>query len=58
MTDSVEQSPREAKSHSDSQEMSLLFMKPEGSLSCWQEPASGPYPEPDESSPYIPMLFF
>jgi len=24
-------------------------MKPEGSLSCSQEPATGLYPEPDES---------
>jgi hypothetical protein len=26
-------------------------MEPEGSLLCSQEPAIGPYPEPDESSP-------
>jgi hypothetical protein len=26
-------------------------MKPEGSLSCSQQPATGPYSEPDESSP-------
>jgi len=24
-------------------------MEPEGSLLCSQEPATGPYPEPDES---------
>jgi len=26
-------------------------MEPEGSLSCSQEPATGPYPEPDASNP-------
>jgi hypothetical protein len=27
-------------------------MEPEGSLLCSQEPASGSYPEPDESIPH------
>jgi hypothetical protein len=29
-------------------------MEPEGSLPCSQEPFIGPYPEPDQSSPYYP----
>jgi hypothetical protein len=29
-------------------------MKPEGSLLCTQELATGPYPESDESSPHLP----
>jgi hypothetical protein len=31
-------------------------MRPEYSLSCSQEPATGPYPEPDESNPQFPIL--
>jgi len=29
-------------------------MEPEGPLLCTQEPASGPYPEPDESNLHSP----
>jgi hypothetical protein len=32
-------------------------MEPKGSLPCSQEPAAGPYPEPDEPNPHIPTLF-
>jgi hypothetical protein len=32
-------------------------MEPESSLPCSQEPSIGPYPEPDESSPYHPILY-
>jgi hypothetical protein len=32
------------------------FMEPEGSLLCSQEPSTGPYPEPDQSNPYHPIL--
>jgi hypothetical protein len=37
-------------------EISQYFMKPEGSLQCLQEPANGTYPEPDQSSPYHPVI--
>jgi hypothetical protein len=33
------------------------FMEPEGSLSCSEEPATGPNPEPDESNPHPETLF-
>jgi hypothetical protein len=32
-------------------------MELEGSLLCSQELATGPHPEPDESSPHVPTLF-
>jgi hypothetical protein len=31
-------------------------MEPEGSLPCSQGPSTGPYPEPDQSSPCHPTL--
>jgi hypothetical protein len=32
------------------------FREPEGSSPCSQEPSTGPYPEPDQSSPHYPIL--
>jgi hypothetical protein len=32
-------------------------MKPKGSLLFSQEPATGPYPKPDASSPHLPTLY-
>jgi hypothetical protein len=31
-------------------------MEPESSLPCSQEPSTGPYPEPDQSNQYNPIL--
>jgi hypothetical protein len=47
----------EAASRSAAQEFPQHFMVPEGSLPCSQEPSTGPYPEPDQSSQYLPILF-
>jgi hypothetical protein len=40
----------EADSHSSSQEIPPPFMESEGPLPCLQQPATGPYFGPDESS--------
>jgi hypothetical protein len=32
-------------------------MEPQGSLPCSQQPATGPYPEPDASSLHVSKLF-
>jgi hypothetical protein len=33
-------------------------MEPEGSLPCSQKPSTGPYPEPDQSNLYHPIICF
>jgi hypothetical protein len=35
----------------------LVNMEPEGSLQCLQVPITGPYPDPDASSPHLPTIF-
>jgi hypothetical protein len=32
-------------------------MEPEGSIPCSQQPATFPYPQLDQSSPWLPILF-
>jgi len=46
----------EVDSHSASQKIPS-FMEPKGSLLCSQEPTTSPYPEPDELSQNLPLLF-
>jgi hypothetical protein len=55
----MEHSPSwEANSPSLSQEIPSILWNPEDSLPCSQEPITGPYPEPDESSPHLPSVLF
>jgi hypothetical protein len=55
----MEQSPSwEANNQSASQDIPHQnFMELGGSLPCSQEPTTGPYREPDASSPDLPTLF-
>jgi hypothetical protein len=47
----------EANSLHSYSKMSQYIIEPEVLLPCSQEPATGPYPEPNESNPYYPVLF-
>jgi hypothetical protein len=47
----------EAASRSAAQEFLNISLGPESLLSCAQELSTGPYPEPDQSSPYHRILF-
>jgi len=54
----MEQSPCwENSSHSASDEIPPSFEEYEASLPYLQQPATGPYPEPDETNPYLLTLF-
>jgi len=53
----MEHSPSDANSHSASQEILHLFWKPKVDYRVYKSPASGPYPEADESSPQVCTLF-
>jgi hypothetical protein len=53
----MEQNPSsEANSHSAIQEIPPPFKEPKSSLRS-HRPATGPYPEPDASSPHLLILF-
>jgi hypothetical protein len=57
LTNSMELSPSwEAGSCAATQEFPQHFMAPEVSLPCPQELTTGPYPEPDQSSPHHPIF--
>jgi hypothetical protein len=34
-----------------------ILQEPEGSLPCSRKPSTGPYPEPDQTSPYHPIVY-
>jgi hypothetical protein len=46
-----------SKWHSPPSEIEMSSVKPEAAFPCSQEPAIGPYPEPDESRPHISTYF-
>jgi hypothetical protein len=57
-TNSMEQNPSwETDSHPANHVISHLILEPEGSLPYSQDPAIGPYSEPDEPIPRPPTQF-
>jgi hypothetical protein len=52
----MELSPWEAASCAVIQELFQNFMDSKGLLPCSQEPSTGSYPEPDQSSSYHSIL--
>jgi hypothetical protein len=46
----------EAANCADTRALPSIFMEPEGSLPCSQEPSTGPCSEPDHFSAYHPIL--
>jgi len=53
----MEQSPWEADSHSISQQIPRLLSISKFNYRVSQEPATGPYSEPDESNSHLYILF-
>jgi hypothetical protein len=47
----------DANIHSPNQEITRLLMETEGTIPCWEELATGPYPEPDAPTLNLPTLF-
>jgi hypothetical protein len=57
ITNSKKLSPSsEAASCAATQKFPNTLMEPVSLLPCSQEPSTGPYPEPDQSSPYHSIL--
>jgi len=57
LTNSMLPSPWEASSHIASQEILRLLWNPQFLLPYSEQHATGPYSEPDEPSPPLPILF-
>jgi hypothetical protein len=53
---SMAQSPLKTNGTLSWSRYSPPFTEPEGAIPCSQEPATGPYPEPDESNKSLLLL--
>lgn len=53
----MKDSPCESSSYSVSQEIPHISVGPKGSLLCSQETTTGSYPDPDESSLNLQILY-